>query len=685
MKDVLKKVIFVGLFLVPLIPFFVSGALFFPFITTKAFAWRILVEIVFGAWLLLAAFDREYRPKRGPILYAVFGFIAVIGLSDLFGALPSRSFWSNYERMEGFISLLHLGAYFLVVSSFFKEVDWKRWWNTTLVASAIMVCYSLFQVLGAIKLSQSDARVDGTLGNAIYLAVYMLFHIFIGLFYMMKEWKNVTLRWVYGLLIFSQLFILYYTATRGTILGLLGGLLILALLNLKNKENPAVKKLSVGLITLVVVVIGGFFLIRDAAFVQSSPVLSRFANLNLESVKTQGRYFIWPMALKGIGEHPILGWGQENFVAVFQKYYEPEMYGLEPWFDRAHNIFLDWAVAGGVVGLLFYLSLYFLPLYLIWRKGNVFSSLERSILTALFAAYFFHNFFVFDHLISYILFFSVLAYIHTRIITPPVEKVSPVPRTTINIGIATALVTVFTLGTLYYVNIKPLRANTALIGALQSVQRGDHAQAVKDFQRAYEQSRLGRQEVLEQMAVYTPQILQSNLAIEERNEFYTFAKEALLKEEDILGNDTKYQLITGSFLSTTGNLDEAVTHLEKALTLSPKKQQVYFELASTYLSKNDLTKGLSILKDAYELSPEYYNAKEAYLLGAIYIGDVNLENSLIQKFNEVEFTFSDRIVSGYFAKKRFPEVIAILENRIKLDPANKTVYEEYIEQVKNSQ
>jgi hypothetical protein len=52
------------------------------------------------------------------------------------------------------------------------------------------------------------------------------------------------------------------------------------------------------------------------------------------------------MALKGIAERPVLGWGQENFNYVFNKYYNPQMFGQEEWFDRTHNVVLDWLIAG---------------------------------------------------------------------------------------------------------------------------------------------------------------------------------------------------------------------------------------------------------------------------------------------------------------------------------------------------
>ena len=66
------------------------------------------------------------------------------------------------------------------------------------------------------------------------------------------------------------------------------------------------------------------------------------------------------MAIKGFIEKPILGWGQEGFNFVFNKYYDPRMYTQEPWFDRAHNTYLDWLIVGGALGLLSYLAIIFL-------------------------------------------------------------------------------------------------------------------------------------------------------------------------------------------------------------------------------------------------------------------------------------------------------------------------------------
>ena len=73
--------------------------MFFPFITGKNFAFRILVEVMLGAWAMLLFIDASYRPKFSWILAAAGTFLAVIAIADFNGVNPYKSFWSNYERM----------------------------------------------------------------------------------------------------------------------------------------------------------------------------------------------------------------------------------------------------------------------------------------------------------------------------------------------------------------------------------------------------------------------------------------------------------------------------------------------------------------------------------------------------------------------------------------------------------
>ena len=64
-KQIARWVALGALFLIPVMPFVVINSFFFPFITGKAFYFRILVEIAVAAWILLACLDRAYRPPKG--------------------------------------------------------------------------------------------------------------------------------------------------------------------------------------------------------------------------------------------------------------------------------------------------------------------------------------------------------------------------------------------------------------------------------------------------------------------------------------------------------------------------------------------------------------------------------------------------------------------------------------------
>ena len=113
-EEFLAPVLIFGLFLVPFLVLFVPSSFFFPYIAGKAFAFRLIVEIITAGWLVLADQSPKYRPHRSYILLAATIFIVVLGVAMVAGENPYRSFWSNFERMEGLVTHLHLFFYFLL-------------------------------------------------------------------------------------------------------------------------------------------------------------------------------------------------------------------------------------------------------------------------------------------------------------------------------------------------------------------------------------------------------------------------------------------------------------------------------------------------------------------------------------------------------------------------------------------
>jgi tetratricopeptide (TPR) repeat protein/O-antigen ligase len=670
-KNILKYAVLSGLFVIPFIPFIVPTAMFFPFITGKGFTFRILVEIIFGLYAVLAFWDAAYRPKMSWITKSVLLFTLITFIADIFSVNPYKSLWSNYERMEGFVLIAHLAAYYIAASSMLSVSRWKKLLDVSIFASVLESFYGLFQLLGWATINQGGVRLDGTFGNASYLAIYLVFHIFLSA-YMLLNSPQMWKKWLYALIAVFETAILYFTATRGAILGLIGGIFLAGLIVVfKEKENARLRKFAYYVFGAILVLILGFFAVRNTAVVQKSPVLSRFSTLSLAEFKTQGRYFVWPMAIKGVKEHPILGWGQESFNFVFNKYYDPRMIGQEEWFDRTHDIFLDWLINGGILGFLAYFSMYAALLYCIWRKDSKFRVSEKAVFTGLIAAYLFHNAFVFDNLVSYILFFSVLAYVH---VVSTEGAVSTKKFYTAQFSQSTVAYTVLpitliaTILAVYFVNVPALSANRTLIQAISP--QGDVEKNLELFKKVYEYGSFGSTEATEQLVTIASQVQSADLPDTTKQEFYAFAKQKIEEKIAETPTDARYLVFAGSFFNRFAQYDLAITYLERAIAQSPKKQSIYFELATSYLGKQDYQKALSIFKEAYDLAPNLPESKNIYALGAIYAKDTAVLQQLSSQLDPQTVISDNRFLNAYAAIGDYQSVINILTTRLGQDPKN---------------
>ena len=136
LNTILRNVIIGGIFVLPFIPFIVSKSMFFPFITGKNFAFRIIVEIIFAGWIVLAWREAQYRLRFSWIFAALTALVGVVIVADVFGEDFMRSFWSNYERMDGLITRLHLFMLFAVSGSVMNaKWLWIRFLQTSVGAS----------------------------------------------------------------------------------------------------------------------------------------------------------------------------------------------------------------------------------------------------------------------------------------------------------------------------------------------------------------------------------------------------------------------------------------------------------------------------------------------------------------------------------------------------------------------
>ncbi|MFC1595223.1 O-antigen ligase family protein [Patescibacteria group bacterium] len=345
-----------GIFLLLFTPLIVAQDLFFPFITGKAFFFRIIVEIIFGAWLSLAILNPEFRPRKSPLLWVLLAFFSIVVIATIFGADPYHSFWSNFERMEGLVTHLHIFALFVVIAHSFKsQKEWFYFFNASLAISLISAVYGLLQSMGKVPII-GGGRPFAFFGNSIYLAVYLMFHLFIAsaLFNKIRiTWARIT----YAVIFLFELFVFFLAASRGAFIGLCSGVVVIALLFLFFLRSKYFRIAGIAIILCISVLAGVIIFFPESPIVQMSGIFNRLTNISLSSLKDDPRIMIWGIAWEGFKEKPVLGWGPENFIIPYAKYYNPNLFGNEAWFDRAHNMLLEWLVTTGISGFLLYIGM----------------------------------------------------------------------------------------------------------------------------------------------------------------------------------------------------------------------------------------------------------------------------------------------------------------------------------------
>lgn len=731
MQSILKKVVWGCLLVIPFIALYVASGhsldlfnrgtsgMYFPFISGKNMVFRLLIEIAFFGWVLLALKDASYRLniRKSPLLIAYSVFMVIILLADIFGVDSFKSIWSNFERMEGFVGHLHLFAYFIVLSAMIRTaVEYGKMFKALIASNIAVLVFGYGQLLGAngyifsqllpsvaakfsaaFPIHMSENRLDATLGNSAYFAIYCLMFIFI-LALRWSEERGGKKTWLYPTLIVLNLIALFYTGTRGTQIGLLvGGFMTLGLVALFEKGKA--KKMFIGTMIAAVVVIGSVFAFKDSSFIQSSPTLARFASISPNDVTGMSRLSIWKISYEAFKEKPILGYGQDNFSYIYASKFLPEkMWNLESWYDRSHNVFFDWLVAAGALGLIAYLSLYVIALWLMWRKKNDMPFREKAIITGALAGYFVHNIFVFDNLISYILFFFLLAYIAFRTGARGEVSGGKVASDDQMNMLYLPLIGILFAVTLYVLVYRPYLVNRNLVRGLdinRLIQTMSFADAVKVQQASFEKAialhTLGSEEAREQYLQTAVRIAQVTIpedvpsedklkSVQAVNSMIEGARKDIENSYESHKNDVRMLSIYGMFYNGIGDGASAEKVLTQAHMIAPKKQLVSFDLVRAYLLTGKTTEAYMLARETFDSAPAYGDAAKTYLLSSVYANKWSEARAHITSKGQT-VPFDADILSALVSTKQITLAIQLLNELKQTSPEYTAQVDAYIKQL----
>jgi O-antigen ligase len=354
----------------------VSASTLFPFIVGKYVWFRTTIDlalIFFLLGLLLAENAQDISKRffsvlKNPLVIAVSIFTVIFLLACFFGFDPKMSFWSNFERGEGGLQILHFYVFFLLLITLFdKEKDWQTIFILAMIGGLGMAVYGLlagFGVNGFIgaKFSEGSFRFQGSIGNPAYVAAYAIYMIFYALYLLVSKYKK-NLRSIgavsLSLLVIIFLAVFFAAATRGAFLGLVASIIAFVVYFIFSAKRGRKWFMSAAILMLIAVSTMIYF--KDSKFVKSLPG-SRIFDISFTTKTFADRAIMWKVAIDGWKERPILGWGPENYIQVFDrhfniKYFKPAE-GFGAWFDRAHSIYFDYLVETGILGLLSYLAIF---------------------------------------------------------------------------------------------------------------------------------------------------------------------------------------------------------------------------------------------------------------------------------------------------------------------------------------
>jgi O-antigen ligase len=473
-------------------PLLLVKQLFFPFIAGKAITFRVLVELALLSFLLhvisharTKGFLNTLAQKlRHPIVICVSIFAVLFVVTALVGVNPTQSFWSNFERGEGAFQVLHYAVFFILcVLLLADRKSLERMLLVNIFVSLPMCLYAFLQLVTPIGspnwfvISPGD-RVSGTLGNPSYLAAYLIFILAFIVYFFLKS-KDPVIKTLLGVLFAFEFFIFLKTGTRGAFLGLIAGLLLIAAIQFFITRN---KKVRIGLgafFALGILLTGTFFATHQAKVWEQVPVLNRLIDYKSAINDIRPRIWTWGSAVSGTLERPVAGWGAENFPYPFDKYYNPNHFGIESFFDRTHNIFLEYLITGGVILLVSWLAIFF---FYYKRLASRPKDLWFTILAVTPVIYLIQGFFLFDTLPIYIGFFVFLA----LMLGTEQERETPLlPERSGTLGgtnLVIAVVLVAACGALiYYTAFLPIMKNRLIVRALilQNTFTADISRGVK--------------------------------------------------------------------------------------------------------------------------------------------------------------------------------------------------------------
>ncbi len=484
-----RKISEISIWLLCLGPLIVVTGFMFPFTLPRAalMLFFCLVCIVAGTF----SFRRITTVSITLVDILYFIFTCIIFFTSLTGVNILNSFWSDAGRGMGTAYLI--AVFFVYCCGRFlnwEQGEWRGFWFFTAGTLCVTSIIGFIQLFNSDILSAASGdRVSSTFGNGLIFAGYLMPYLFVCTA-LIAEKKRYTFpawftKFFLPALIVLALFVLVQTKTRSSFLGLGAGLVVLVCgIIFSAKKNDLAGALRRPLIIFSVV----GMLLYSGLFVYArqsqNHTLLRLTFATNDSITLKTRLLNWGIAVAAIKDHPILGWGFENYRSATDVHFDPRLSSFsyyETRIDKPHNAWLEWLVTTGIVGFAAYSALIIGTIFVLYRamQRDVLHPLAAWGFIAALVAHEVQNFFAFDtHTTIWML---MMIFLFASSVSEPIKIITISKIPTYFFRALCIVVSIFAYGIFLFGVWAPLYNGYYVQIALDGLQRHDVAMTDRAF------------------------------------------------------------------------------------------------------------------------------------------------------------------------------------------------------------
>ena len=670
----------IGFFIILALPILTLPPYFFPPDFAKTLIFRSIMAIMlFG--LFWANLNTSIRSEvfKNKIIWALGGIFSVFLLATIFSVDRNFSLWGSPYRGGGFVSFAFYFIFAILLFILLKKEDWKKAWFFSIFIGILVSLVAIIQYFGFLsKIFLPMAEPSSTLGNPILLAIYLMLLFFPVLSFAIKEEnRNLKKFYIASLLIF--IFAIFISGTRAVYLGMIAG--ILYFLFFYPHKFKKIKMFSAVFLSLIILtVLYANIFPQQPKFLQKIRIYQTLEKkLSIKSAFSDERYKAWQTVILEIKDKPVLGWGPENLAVGFDKNFNPAV-TASPWWDKAHNIFLQTGAEAGILGILAYLILFivlFWQLQIHKKEGNaiIICGLQAALI-----GYLISGFFSFDSFATYLILFLIIGYsLHlTRQETQPMQ--SDIKKNKIIIGILFLVLAIF----LWQYNIVPFFINA-------DINKADKLAT----QRNCTASLALMDKNLQKKSFLDSYLSMKYIGLEETcgkiypEDNLVYVKEGikiLTQAVKIQPLYTRYWIYLGNLTATlAGNEDnpgtknelisQASNYFNKALHLAPKHQEILLAQANLEIIAENYKNAQDYSKKCIALNPELGDCYFYLALSQIYLKDNSNANINLQLANSKKYTIDSeanliQLLNAYGQNFDYQNLKIVLDKLVVINPDN---------------